>query len=77
MEGGEKGGPVPDNFATIDHLRSRLSPHRTEPNLTNEERTVLACPPCNLDRAAQEEKAIPLHELWRRSGRAPQQVMQA
>lgn len=47
----------PQNMATLDHLDSRLSPHRGQwrPGV---ERTVLACLGCNLRRGAAEESAL-------------------
>lgn len=35
------------NYATLDHLRTRLDPNRRDPNNNNEERSVLACLNCN------------------------------
>lgn len=36
-----------DDLATLDHLRTRLDGARYEPNMSNEERTVLCCWKCN------------------------------
>ena len=38
--------PTPD-LATLDHLRTRLDKNRQEPNVNNEQRTLLACWQCN------------------------------
>lgn len=59
--------PMPDNCATLDHLRSRLNPSRYEKAGPNEERTVLACFRCNTDRGIQEEQALTKEELRQRS----------
>jgi hypothetical protein len=69
---GAKDSPQPGG-ATIDHLRSRLSPNRTEPNPDHEERTVLAHFRCNQQRATEEQAALPLEEKRRRSGRPKSQ----
>jgi hypothetical protein len=56
---GKHENPASDNLATIDHLRSRFD-HlwRLEPNITNEERTVLSCWACNNTRGILHQKAI-------------------
>ena len=43
-----------DNEATIDHLRSRFDPTRTEPAKPNEPRRVLSCYKCNQNRGRRE-----------------------
>jgi hypothetical protein len=58
----------PDNMATIDHLRSRFSINRQEPNHTKETRLVLACYRCNEVRNDQEQATISIEELHRRAG---------
>jgi hypothetical protein len=62
-----KGKAIPDNCATLDHLRSRLDPTRYEPAKPNEERTVLACFKCNVDRAEQERLSMTKEELRQRA----------
>lgn len=62
------GKKFPDNFCTIDHLRSRLAKNRREPNLNLEIRTVLACWKCNGKRNDEEQKELPLIELHERAG---------
>lgn len=57
----------PDNMATIDHLRSRYTLTRQEPNHTKEQRLVLSCYRCNTSRNDKEQATIPLEELHRRS----------
>lgn len=51
------------NYATIDHLRSRLNPARREPSRRFEIRTVLCCWKCNGERAAAEEAALGREKL--------------
>src|SRR6185503_18043250 len=52
-------GRLPDNAATIDHLRSRFDLTRQEPKINAyEERTVLACYGCNQRRSAEEMKGV-------------------
>ena len=53
----------PLNEATIDHLRSRWHPNRREPIRQGEQRLVLSCRKCNIDRAKQEEKEQGLEVL--------------
>jgi len=55
--------------ATIDHLYSRLSGKRQQ--TYNTETTVLACYECNQRRCREEQAALPVSELHRRSGRFP------
>lgn len=56
--------------ATIDHLRDRFDPTRTEPNPKWAERTVLACLECNNRRGA--ERQAECVELQRRKSGAGQ-----
>lgn len=51
------------DYATLDHLRSRLHSNRQIPNNTNEERTCLSCWQCNnlrgrLDQLSTQEITI-------------------
>jgi hypothetical protein len=62
----------PKNLATIDHLRSKLDPHRTEP-ARGERRRVLACYDCNHERAKKEYDALPVEEQ-RARGRRPRRT---
>ena len=48
------GGKLPDDAATIDHLRSRYDPLRQVPATRNECRRVLACFRCNFERGRKE-----------------------
>lgn len=59
LEPQAKRGPLPDNAATVDHLRSRLDPKRSEP-ARGEVRQVMACNRCNHRRASEEMAARPL-----------------
>lgn len=56
--------PLPDNAATIDHLRDRFNPTRWQPMQPGEgpdDRTVLACHRCNHTRSIKSvEFADPL-----------------
>ena len=54
------------NFATIDHIRSRLDPRRSEP-ANGEVRHVLACFECNQKRARFEMTEEYADEFRRRS----------
>jgi len=61
-------------MATIDHLRSRYDPMRSEPNHNQEERIVLACRKCNCLRSMLETaflKANNIEKLWALSKRTP------
>jgi hypothetical protein len=55
---------MPDNFATIDHIYSRLMHPDGRP--TRGER-VLSCPGCNQGRNREEEKLLGAEELTRRA----------
>lgn len=46
-----RGKRPPRNLGTIDHLRDRFDPTRTEPNPQSEQRWVLACWECNNKRS--------------------------
>lgn len=66
------GGQLPENAATIDHLRSKFDPTRGQPIRGRWDfRYVLACWKCNNERARIEEKFLPKAELWRRSNHYP------
>ena len=54
-------------MATLDHLRSRLDPTRYEKAGPNEERTVLSCYRCNVERGKQEELNLSIEELRQRA----------
>lgn len=66
----KRGAFQPKNFATLDHLYSRLDPKRKEPAVRGQRRWVLACYACNQARNNGEQSALPKEELWKRSGRA-------
>jgi hypothetical protein len=59
---------VPDNFATIDHVYSRMAGRPLQG------RWVLACSRCNQERGQAEQAALGLDELHRRSLRQPYSV---
>lgn len=63
------GGTMPENGATIDHLRSRLNPERRRK--ADGEQTVLACSKCNQQRNRQEELALSPEELRARCSNHP------
>lgn len=52
------GDVQPPNFATLDHLRSRFHPLRTQPNPHGIPRTVMACHGCNEHRGAVEMRMV-------------------
>lgn len=59
-------------MATIDHLRARHHPGRTEPPKNNEVRLVLACWTCNNERDKADTAAHwTVEDLWERSGAYP------
>ena len=62
----EPGTRTPEDFATIDHINSRLMHPDGRPLIGKQ---VLACPGCNQDRNRQEELALGIEEIRRRSGR--------
>lgn len=71
----QAGGRLPENFATIDHLRSRLDPNRrARLARPQEERTVLACPACNNQRSKEENAKLPIEEQHERSQRHPSKL---
>jgi len=45
---------LPDNYSTIEHLRSKYDPTRWDLNDGYELRLVLACKKCNEDRGRKE-----------------------
>lgn len=63
---------LPDNFATIDHLRDRFNPHRLVQPVGGEQRWVLACKRCNEARGRASERGQSPEALWERSGAYPQ-----
>jgi hypothetical protein len=67
----QRGQVTPTNFATIDHLNSRLANPDGRP-LVGEQ--VLSCNGCNQTRNREEETALPIEELWRRSLRCPRDL---
>lgn len=64
-----KGGKVPDDAATVDHLDSRLNPERGKHK--GELRHVMACSKCNQRRARQEELEVGIQVLRERAQRHP------
>lgn len=65
---------MPDNFATIDHLNTRLIYPEGRPG---QGKQVLACNSCNKKRNEQEMAAQPLEELWKRAKRSPESMLKA
>lgn len=58
-------GQVKPNFATVEHLDSRLSHERGKH--PGEFRRVIACWKCNNERNDREQRALPRQTLWERS----------
>ena len=58
------GGKLPPDFATIDHINSRLIYPDGRPRVG---RQVLSCPGCNQDRNKEEQKSLGAEELTRRA----------
>ena len=67
LKNGEK---VPDNYATFDHITSRLNGKR--PNVFMKKRTmVLSCYKCNGERASREIASVPKFWLWYKANSYP------
>ena len=62
-----KGQTLPPNSATIEHLVSRLNPHRWVKKKNKHRRKVLACHQCNQNRSIQETLCLSRAEILRRS----------
>lgn len=67
----DRKGPVPPNFATIDHLRPRHHPLRREPAKNGEVRHVLACFKCNNERDTRELAVKPKEWFYENGGSKP------
>lgn len=67
-----KGGRLPPDAATRDHLDHRLSGERGKH--PGQVRSVLACPECNQQRGAEFEASMPIERLRQLSGRQPRGV---
>ena len=65
----QKGGALPGDAATLDHIRSKLDPLRRAGGRIGKpwEENVLACYGCNHERGRQEYLALPIEEQRRRS----------
>lgn len=72
----QNGERQPLNLATIDHLRDRFHPGRTEP-ANGDQRWVAACWDCNNKRGRASVMAQPIEEIWRRSGHLDRMVCTA
>jgi hypothetical protein len=64
------GGRVPNNFATIDHLYSKLSGKRFDPK-RKQKTLVLACYKCNQERARKEDIELTNLDRWIRGNYFP------
>jgi hypothetical protein len=64
------GGRVPDNFATIDHLYSKLDGRRFDPKMKCKT-LVLSCFKCNQERGKKEDAELGKLERWVRGGKFP------
>lgn len=61
---------VPDNYATIEHLNSRLQYPNGRPNVYGQSKTlVVACSKCNNERSTKETALLSLDELHERASR--------
>jgi hypothetical protein len=56
-------GVLPPDACTIDHLRTRDNPRRTEPVKAGEKRLVAACFACNQDRDRARQKTGKYSEM--------------
>lgn len=61
---GFKNGVNPDNYATLEHLHSRLDSKRKRGQSSP---VLMSCRKCNEVRGAIEEKTLPLLEIWYRA----------
>lgn len=59
-----ENGIQPPDFATIDHINSRLIYPDGRPRVGKQ---VLSCPGCNQDRNKEEQKSLGAEELTRRA----------
>lgn len=68
----KKGESIPDNYATIEHLNSKLQYPDGRPKIWGKKRTlVVACFKCNNERGKKENSQLSKEELWERSGSYP------
>lgn len=64
-----------NTMATIGHKYSRYDERRLmEPHENKQHRLI--CYRCNQNEEIEETSKIPIEELWRRSGRKPQKLME-
>lgn len=64
----KKGERTPDNYATIEHLNSKLQYPNGRPDPKYKKRTlVVACFKCNIERSEKEVAQLSKEELWERS----------
>lgn len=66
---GIKEDRMPDDYPTIDHLKSKFFGPRPDVNY-KQKTLVLACPPCNLARSQEELRKHWLRQHWK-SGSFP------
>lgn len=66
------GEKAPDNYATIEHINSRIQYPDGRPNIDKTLR--VACIKCNNDRANKEIAHLPIQERCRLSGRYPSEL---
>ncbi len=65
---GKDYATCPPHMATLDHIVSHNNKNWKK-GMRN--RMVLSCNKCNNERQLEETRALPIEELWRRSGRTP------
>lgn len=63
---------VPQNGATIDHIRDRFDPTRRHIGIGR--RWRIACYECNHRRGKESQAAQAIEELWKRSKSPPQNI---
>jgi Fe2+ or Zn2+ uptake regulation protein len=62
-----------DTMATIGHKYSKYDERRvTDPHENKQHRLI--CHKCNQIEEVEEASKVPIEELWRRSGRKPQEL---
>lgn len=58
-----RGGKLPPDYPTIDHIQTRFSGKRKE--LAEEGLRVLSCSECNFERSNKELKQSPFKQKWK------------
>lgn len=62
----------PPNMVTFEHIHSRYNPERGKHG--GEKVNVASCVKCNNERNREEEKQLPIEELWKRCGMTQEHI---